>query len=146
MMGRKVPSSSPNFLLGWFCLSACSLWRDDGSWWVLTLFQILLSVPPVVTGILVPPPWQYSFLRLLPRRCISWTALGFVGTSQFRELVLGKLPWLVFNCLGCALVQTRSPYVPCITRLPLSEWCVRAGLLWVLTPRTPHFHWPIDVN
>ena len=98
------------------------------------------------TGRLVAPPWWSTFLVLRPLQCIFWIAIFFVKNFQLRALALGRLPSLVGNCLGCVMAKTRSPSVPCITRLLLLAWGVRAALLWSSTSRTPYFHWSVDVD
>ena len=106
---RNAPSSSPNFLLGRFSLLPLSLWRDGGSWWVLTPVQLLSYVQPVWTVRLVTPLWWSDFLWLHPWRCISWIELGLVGNSQLRLLVLGRFPWLAGVFLGCAAAPNAKP-------------------------------------
>ena len=99
-----------------------------------------------MTGRLVPPPWLYAFLRLRPRRCICKKVLGFVVTFQFRVLVPGCYPCSVGSCQGCAVAQTIILSVPCTTRLSSSARGVCVGLLQGSTLRTPHSHWPINVD
>ena len=86
------------------------------------------------------------FLWIYPRRCISWIALGFVGKFQLWALVLGRFPLLVGNLLNYAAEKMPSPSMLCITCLSSSAWGVFASLLRGLTPWTPHFRWPINVN
>ena len=85
------------------------------------------------------------FSRLCPQRCIYETALGFVGTFQFRALVLGCSPCSVGSHLGCAAAQTRILYVPYNPRPSSSAQGVRVVLLRCSTPQTPHSHWSIYV-
>ena len=92
-----------------------------------------------------PPPWRSSFSRICPQRCIFETLFGFVGTLQFRALVLGRSPHSVGSCLGCAAAQTRILSVPCTPHPSSSAQGVHVILLWGLMPRTPHSHWSIDV-
>ena len=108
--------------------------------------QILETGPLVGTVILVSPLWRYDFLGLCPRQCIFWIALGSIKTFQLRAISLEWFPPLVGNCLGCAVAQARSSFVPFIPLMLSSAWGVRAGLLWGLTPPTPHFHWLIDID
>ena len=131
---------------GQFRWSPCSSRTGIVSWWVRTLGWTLLAGPPVGTERLVPPPWQSSFLKLRPRHCICETVLGFVGTFQLWALVIFRSPLSVGGCQGCAEAQTQILSVTYTPRLPLSAWGFRFGLLIGLTPRTPHSHWPIDVD
>ena len=117
-----------------------SLWIYAVAWLVLTPIQILSAGPQVGIGRMVTPPWRSTFLWIRPRRCIYWISLGVVEIFQFWVLVLGRLPLLEGNLLGCAAAQTRSPYVTYINCLTSSSWGVCAGLLRGLTPHTLYFH------
>ena len=102
--------------------------------------------PPVDTARLVAPPWQSSFLGILPWQCIFWKVLGFIETFRFRALSLGMFPLLVGNFLGYAVAQMRILSVPYIPWLSYSAWGGCAGFLQCLAPQTPHFYWSINAS
>ena len=87
--GRRDSLSWQRFPLGRFCLSSYSLRIYAVAYLGWTLVRILLAGPPVGTGRLVPLPRSFDFSNLRQWRCIFETALDFVGTFQFRRLVLG---------------------------------------------------------
>ena len=111
-----------------------------------TPVQNLWVDPPVGIGRLVPPPWWYNFSWLGPRQYIFETALGFVGTFQFRALVIGHSPCSVGSCLGFAVEKMRILSVPCTPRPSSSAQGVHVSLLRGSTPRTPHSHLSINVS
>ena len=86
------------------------------------------------------------FSSLHPRQCIFETSLSFVGTFQFRALVLGSSPCSMGSHLGCVATQTRILSVLCTLGTSLSAQGVYVWLLQGSTPRTPHSHLSIDVS
>ena len=146
LQGHKDPSFLPHFPRDLFCLSPRRRWKDaviDQAWKPV---QILLTVPPVGTGILVAPPWRSSFFGLRPRRCIFWIPLSFFETFRFRSLSLGRFPLFLNNPLGRAVAQTCILFVPYIPWMLSSERDVYASFLLCPMPQTPHFHWLFDVD
>ena len=59
--GPRSPSSSLNSPWGQFYWSPSSLQKGVEAWWVRTPIRTLLAIPPVGTGILVPPTWWSNF-------------------------------------------------------------------------------------
>ena len=60
-LGLSAPSPSLHSPRGRFCWLPHIWITCVGAWWVRTPVQTLLASPPLGTGRLVLPPWQYSF-------------------------------------------------------------------------------------